>query len=240
MNQINISILTDENATEMVASMISQKLEDMGYHVSTIGTTAHTDNNLTCISARLHVELTPEISPPEELEPLGDSHNGSEVDAIASLAPFFGEPVEVPTGEPPEEVVAPNEIAAVESTLPVTILTLTTNDCINGFFSASEEISSLNVPLVKHDSEGYITFTYLGVEYYYPIALDAGKVCNTNPHLTDKSIAVILRFIDGDANHACLLKVNQTEGETCIVFGKDLSHLVNQTDELEIAVMAGL
>jgi hypothetical protein len=249
MNQISINILTDSNATEMVSSLM-QTLTDMGCKVSLLGTTEDTDHHLTCIAARYQDEIIPtsDISPnliPVPIEPeisIDEPPLDLPLDpeAIASLAPFFGEPVEVPTDEQPPvagaEVYAPDEIPAVESTLPVTILTLTTNDCVNGFFSATEEISSLNVPLVKNDSDGYITFTYLGVEYYYPIALDTSKVCNTNPNLTDKSIVVILRFIDSNINHSCLLKVNQTEGDTCIIFGKDLSCLVNQTCEMEIAV----
>jgi hypothetical protein len=237
MNQISINILTDKNATELVATLM-QTLTDLGCQVSLLGTTEDTDHHLTCIAARLRDEpvTTSDISPnliPVPIEP-GISIDEPPMDlpldpeAIASLAPFFAEP-EATVAEP--ETQLPSAV----STLPVTILTLTTESEIEGFYSETEEISSLNVPLVKNDGSDYLTFTYLGIEYYYPLGVDIKNVRNVNPVVTDCSIAVILRFKDSHENHACLLKVNQTEGDTSIIFGKDLSCLINQTCEMEIA-----
>jgi hypothetical protein len=117
-----------------------------------------------------------------------------------------------------------------QSLTPVIILSLSTQSQINSFYDASQARSALYVRLLKSAPE-FISFSYLGIEYNYPkIGTGISDVCNQPAIACDDCISVVLKFGDSpDRQFNCMLQIVQTDGDTSLVFGSDLTGIINQT-----------
>lgn len=236
MNQINVNISTNKDTAEITASVLAF-LNDMGCRVSVFDPQEYDDHNLTFISARMS-DLIPAVSDAQEVE----------VDATELILPDLGVAGQIVqpgletynSTNDSEDTVKPYDVEEYDteapiilpmSTPPVTILTLTMNDSIDGFIDSSKDISYLNVSNIEVCGKEHIKFVFKNIQYQYPLAFTTAGAENVGSQLSDKTILVVLRLGEEEINHGCLLEVCESTGPyEHVIFGKDLAHLFAATD----------